>query len=38
MVGHFYMIREPVVIGVGVTKIPYTFETLIAPFKNWTVA
>jgi len=38
MIGHFYQIREPVMIGVSVTKIPYAFEFLIAPYKNWTVS
>jgi hypothetical protein len=37
MIGHFYMIRESTVIGVGVTKIPYGFDFLIAPYKNWTI-
>ncbi len=37
MIGHFYQIREPATLGVTVTKIPYGFEFLIAPFKNYTV-
>lgn len=35
MVGHLYNSREPVVTGVGVTKVPYTLEYLLAPYKNW---
>ncbi len=38
MIGHFYMIREPVMIGVNVTEVPYGFKYLIAPFKNYTIA
>ena len=38
MVGHFYMVREPIVIGVNSTKLPYAFDFLIAPFKNWTIS
>jgi hypothetical protein len=38
MIGHFYSIREPATVGVGVTKIPYGYEYLVAPFKNWTIA
>lgn len=38
MVGHFYMLREPVIIGVNAMKIPYAFDFLIAPYKNWTIA
>jgi hypothetical protein len=37
MIGHFYMIREPIVVGVGVTEIPFAFKYLIAPFKNYTI-
>ena len=37
MLGHFYLVREPVVIGVSAVKIPYGFDWLIAPFKNWTI-
>jgi len=38
MIGHFYMIREPIVVGVGVTEIPFAFKFLIAPYKNYTIA
>jgi hypothetical protein len=38
MIGHFYMVREPIIIGVNATKIPYAFQFLIAPFKNYTLA
>jgi len=37
MIGHFYMIREPVNFGVTANKIPYAFEFLIAPYKNYTI-
>ena len=37
MIGHFYMIREPVTIGVTVTEIPFAFKYLIAPYKNYTI-
>jgi len=37
MVGHFYQIREPALIGVGCTKIPYGYEYLVAPYKNYTI-
>ena len=37
MIGHFYLIREPVIIGVGAAKIPYGFDFLIAPWKHWTI-
>lgn len=37
MIGHFYAIREPVMVGVGVTKVPFGFEFLIAPYKNWVI-
>jgi len=37
MIGHFYMIREAVIVGVGATKIPCGFDLLIATCKNWTI-
>jgi hypothetical protein len=37
MVGHFYMIREPVVMGVSVADIPMSFKYLVAPYKNYTI-
>lgn len=37
MVGHYYMNREPVVIGVGLTKLPFAFEYLVNPYKHWTI-
>lgn len=36
LIGHLYNSREPVITGVGVTKVPYTLEYLIAPYKSWT--
>jgi len=38
MVAHFYSLREPVMVGVNVTEIPYGFKFLIHPYKNFTVA
>jgi len=38
MVGHFYLIREPVIVGVNTGKVPYAFDFLIAPFKNYTIS
>jgi hypothetical protein len=37
MIAHFYNNREPVIIGVGATKMPYGFDMLIGPYKSWTV-
>ena len=36
MVGHLYNSREPVIIGTGVVKVPYTLEYLLSPYKTWT--
>jgi hypothetical protein len=38
MVSHFYALREPALVGVGVTEIPMGFKYLIHPYKNFTVA
>jgi hypothetical protein len=38
MIGHFYMNREPAIIGVGINEIPYGFKYLVSAYKNWTVA
>ena len=37
LVGHYYLIREPVMVGIGVTEIPFAYKYLISPWKNWTV-
>jgi hypothetical protein len=37
LVSHFYESREPVAIGVSVTKIPYSFEYLFHPYINHTI-
>ena len=37
MLGHYYMNREAVIVGVGVNKMPYAFEYLVAPYKHWTI-
>jgi uncharacterized phage protein (predicted DNA packaging) len=36
MVGHLYNSREPVIIGTGVVKVPFSLEYLLAPYKTWT--
>lgn len=38
MIGHLYNMREPVIAGVSVVKVPYTLEYLLSPYKYWTVA
>jgi hypothetical protein len=35
MVGQFYAVREPVNIGAGAVKLPYTMEYLVAFYKTW---
>jgi hypothetical protein len=35
MVGHLYEHREPVIAGVGVTKVPLSLEYLLFPYKTW---
>ena len=37
LIGHFYQNREPAIIGVGINKIPWGFEWLTSPYKNWTI-
>ncbi len=37
LIGHLYMLREPVVVGVNVSEVPMSFKYLLAPYKNWTV-
>ena len=37
MIAHFYANREPVIIGVGAAKMPYGYDFLVSPYKNWTV-
>jgi uncharacterized phage protein (predicted DNA packaging) len=36
LVGHLYNSREPVIIGTGVVKVPFSLEYLLAPYKTWT--
>jgi hypothetical protein len=36
MIGQLFAVREPVNIGNIVTKLPYTLDFLIAPYKSWT--
>jgi hypothetical protein len=38
ILGHFYAVRESVVIGVGAIELPMGYKYLIAPYKNYTVA
>jgi hypothetical protein len=37
LLAHYYLIREPVVLGIAASKVPLGFEYLLAPFKNYTV-
>ena len=37
MLGHFYMLREPVTVGAAANQIPYGFDFLISPFKYYTI-
>jgi len=37
MVSHYYALREPVMVGVGVTEIPFGFKFLIHAYKNFTI-
>jgi len=37
LIEHFYSIRGPVIVGVGVTKVPMSVESLIAPYRNRTI-
>ena len=37
MLAHFYEVREPIVIGAAVVKIPYAYDYLIAPYKTYTI-
>jgi hypothetical protein len=36
LVGHLYNSREPIIVGTGVVKVPYTLESLVAFYKTWT--
>ena len=38
LISHYYEIREPVLVGVNASKIPFTYEALIAPYKTWTIS
>lgn len=38
LISHYYEIREPVLVGVNASKIPLTYEALIAPYKTWTIS
>jgi uncharacterized phage protein (predicted DNA packaging) len=37
LIAHFYMIREPITLGVSAVEVPFTFKWLIHPFKNFTI-
>jgi len=37
MVGHYYLIREPVLVGVSASEIPFGYKFLIHAHKNWTI-
>ena len=38
LISHYYEVREPVLIGTGVNKIPFAYEYLIQPYKNYTIS
>ena len=38
MLGHFYAVREPIMIGAAVNEIPYGYKYLIAGYKNYTIS
>jgi len=38
LIEHYYKNTSATITGVGMTKIPYGFEWLVNPDKNWTVA
>lgn len=38
MIEHFYSIRGPVLVGVNSTTVPLSYQSLIAPYKNYTIA
>ena len=38
MIGHFYQNREPIIVGVGINTIPYSYKYLITPYKHYTIA
>ena len=37
MLGHFYMLREPYIIGTSIKEVPKGYNDLIAPYKNYTI-
>jgi len=37
MIAHYYEHREPLIVGVGIKGIPYSFRYLINPFKHFTI-
>lgn len=38
LLAYFYMVREPVVLGVSAVEVPFGFKYLIHFWKNWTIA
>lgn len=38
LLGHFYMLREPVMVGVNITKVPFSYDMLIGRYKHYTIA
>jgi len=38
LLGHFYMIREPVLVGVNTYKVPFSYDMLIGIYKHYTIA
>jgi uncharacterized phage protein (predicted DNA packaging) len=37
LIAHFYLVREPVTLGVSAVDVPFTFQWLIHPFRNFTI-
>jgi len=37
LIGHLYANREPVIAGVSISKVPFSLEYLVAPYKTWVV-
>lgn len=37
MIGHYYSNREATIIGVNSTKVPFGWDWMVSPYKNWTI-
>jgi hypothetical protein len=38
LLGYFYAVREPVVLGINATELPFGFKYLVSYWKNWTIS